>query len=930
MKRNLPLALALLLLGMNRADAAANPLGIDPEQFRFASSGAYLSRVDERDLIHIDHPLTTSKKGDYGKISTKVLIPADAKPPFLLSFYYNDNNERTGAAGPKAIGATGGSVAEVIDEREGHRLQKCWINDREVWSMDTLASNSSEPHIIDITQYVSPGTEVNLAFGLEEIVNSDVELPGDRQLQARGTYGSFKLEFPKYETRSYWGNFAIYHSGKKPATGPAPWPWKIKLTGSESIPHEPVESPPLNIEYANLLGTQSRWAWPVSMGIPFEKGSRQDDNVGLTANEPTLEYSFSPLSRWQDGSLKWALLNFTATPQNAAASFKLAEGNSTASKSPSHPVKLAQQKKQAILDNDLLRVSIRTKDDSPITLANREGAFVRKSSLHAQAKGKDLKIFWKTIDVKRQTPWQTELWLQGEIKDDAGPRLGECRLETTMFANVPYARVRLVILGQSKDPIEFTNIGLRLLTEGKEKQQFGRGWATASTSKATLVGAIRYFQHLWPIGIQGSEGEMDFQLFQEADKRVPLIRSALGDRFSREIWLALTPETITEAEAESFSQLVETPPRLNSSSLIRKSRAWGFIPQALPDSPVYSKIINAHLAPFFSNPARGALDFGDYKLGILRNHYWNTIHTMYSLYAMTGERRWYDWAELAVHHQIDLSINYENDGERPLGGIKYRQQPDGPLTFNGKNQQTDALFDHWQMTGHTEARDLACGVANFLIDDKSMRTNSRSKSSRENGWPILFLMRAYNETFDDRYLKAAEELVKVANANTEPRRGAYIQSHGNPSFRGIVPFMSGILLSGLREYHLVTEDKTAGKLLVKTAWGIYAEMHNPTTTLMAPNLDYEYSPNPYHRDPLRYPPSGSMNVGICAGQAYAAAISGDKRLLEIAKSGWNAFLDSKTSVNTPGFCYDLPAALYWTSSDPIPSKRGTLTPFRLD
>ena len=101
---------------------------------------------------------------------------------------------------------------------------------------------------------------------------------------------------------------------------------------------------------------------------------------------------------------------------------------------------------------------------------------------------------------------------------------------------------------------------------------------------------------------------------------------------------------------------------------------------------------------------------------------------------------------------------------------------------------------------------------------------------------------------------------------------------------------------------------------------VYAEMHNPKTSQAAPNIDYEYSPNPYHRELPHFKPLTWLNPGICTGQAYGACISGDPRLADIAIRGWKAFLLGKQTVMTPQSCYDLPAAVYWID------RAATLTP----
>lgn len=80
----------------------------------------------------------------------------------------------------------------------------------------------------------------------------------------------------------------------------------------------------------------------------------------------------------------------------------------------------------------------------------------------------------------------------------------------------------------------------------------------------------------------------------------------------------------------------------------------------------------------------------------------------------------------------------------------------------------------------------------------------------------------------------------------EDRRGADPRHHGINSNLGIVPFMSGILCSGLRHYHLWAGDDRAAVALTEVAESVYADRHNPVVSKSAPDVDY-YSPSLYLR-----------------------------------------------------------------------------------
>ncbi len=878
------------------------------EQFTFEGKGNYHGRPDPRQLLQITHPLAPAKEGDRGVFKGEFTIPEGAAPPYFISFYYNDNNEASGLQWANQVASRHGTLGGIVDERVGHRKAKVWIDGVEIWSEDTIESNHDQLRKVDITQWVEKGKPFNLQFGLSEIVDSSVRLPGDIQNVTQGELSNFKVNFERYETRSYWGDFRTHWGGSHQARTTASWPCTIAL-------RKPVIPAPLpatgagrlKVEKAELL--QSRWAWPVVMGIPFGEGTTSEFPA-LLLNGTAIPHSFSLLNRWKDGSIKWGLLQFTLQPGPKAKEFRLSGQKGEKDKGPSEKVTSRIEKQSARMENGLLKVGLKPHRSTPgLTIAQGDRNLLNQFELYGRIGGESLQVTWDGIRAGEASEWQSEASVTGEMHFPNGKKFGRCRIDVTIFANVPYARLLVSLVNQAEGQTPLEQYGLRFQTASGAPGASGEDWAVVPDESGSVVLAARYYAHLKPNALHRTASGIDLEFLQEASQREPgqEIISSRGEMFLHEIWIALTPDSVSAEEAQAFAAMVETPPRLDSSALIRDSRVWGVMPKIDAEDRLAIAVIEKSLYPHFANPTTGLRAYGNYAGGILPNFYWNAIHTLYTLYAMTGERHWFDWAERSVRHQMSTLINHEPDGDRSPGGVKYRIDYTGRPEFNGKTQTTDGLFDHWQMTGDTAGKKLAIGLADFLAGDEKIRKSSRGLSSREQGWPILFLLRAYRETGEQRFLDEARELVQVGVSHIDNRRGAYIQKHGNESFKGIVPFMSGILMSALREFHLETHDTAAGEALVKSAWALYAETHHPGTTRMAPAIDYEYSPNPSSGRV----PRGTFNLGISANQAYGSLIADDQALADIAVRTWDGFLKSKPVEYTPALCYDIPAALYW-------------------
>ena len=73
----------------------------------------------------------------------------------------------------------------------------------------------------------------------------------------------------------------------------------------------PVQATDVQISVAEPTGVNRR-SWPVTSGIPFASGALLDANrsVLISADNRELPLQTEVLSRWQDGSVRWLLLDF--------------------------------------------------------------------------------------------------------------------------------------------------------------------------------------------------------------------------------------------------------------------------------------------------------------------------------------------------------------------------------------------------------------------------------------------------------------------------------------------------------------------------------------------------------------------------------------------------------------------------------------------
>ena len=923
----------------------AEPLELPPGSWSFGAKGNFTGRLDRRHLYRIAHPLEAAKAGDYGRIERQIVIPRTMKPPYTLRFYVSDN----------VYGEGHTKKWSVADVRVGHRFKQALVDGKVVWSQDiavNLPVNNQRYTLVDITPHVRAGQEITLAFQLRQEVDSHRQMPKD--LIKLGTYAATTKQYQplpreKFGTHSYWGDVAI-HAGPPPAADELTCRWEPPLK-EKSIQFPRVapavrEQAALKVECRRSLA--GSWSWPVSQGIPLPMGALEDvKNMALyrPAGDAVCA-RFTPMNRWPDGSLRWVLADFPLPP-GAGGEYKLEWGREVTvpPATPTNPVLATDDFKasnglvwarwtldEAGVPRDLV---IGRSDDQVVISGQRP---------YLNFKDKALTPKWLEGRWLSRSPLRAEMQVAGELVAVDGDRYGTCRLRLALFAGSPLIRLMYTIVNERIDAVPedepddaalkrtrlfsgskvrpltavVTSYGLRLLVPGAQARETGPGWLAVEGQGGGVTGALRYFKHIWPVGLECQADGIDLQFFKPGDKRMPTYGTFTGEAKTQEVWLALTDRAAGADVAANLARRVEKPPRLDTSALIRDSHAWGTLPYVGTDKHAaeYAMIIERYLDPWYTNTHQDIRHYGGYSGN---NFYWNRLHSIYMLYAMTGERKWYDRAERSNRHYMDVcTLNWWPDGSKV--GAKVRNTEKFFAVYL-VHQNPHPMLDHWNLTGDPDGLRIGRANADFIAGNKEMRAHTDGKSARQQGWPLMAMVRAWQETGDQRYADQAKHIVDVAINHMERRRGAYLQRHGSNSHLGIVPFMTGILCSGLRQYHFWSGDDRAGVALVQNAMAMFIEMHDPARSKTLPNLDYYYSPNPYLRGGDGKTPIAHLNPNIASAQAYASILTDDPELADIAWRTWQAYMQTAGwNQNSYDFLYDFPAALYWLDKAPVPDR----------
>lgn len=121
-----------------------------------------------------------------------------------------------------------------------------------------------------------------------------------------------------------------------------------------------AETVPLILRNASAA---PRVDWPVTAGVPLSRGALRDEKLARLHDEKKQELALQTrtLSRWEDGSIKWLLLDFQANiAPRQTVNYRLETGAAANVKSPS-PLKISEDAERISVDTGRLGFTVSKK-----------------------------------------------------------------------------------------------------------------------------------------------------------------------------------------------------------------------------------------------------------------------------------------------------------------------------------------------------------------------------------------------------------------------------------------------------------------------------------------------------------------------------------------------------------------------------------------
>ena len=346
------------------------------------------------------------------------------------------------------------------------------------------------------------------------------------------------------------------------------------------------------------------------------------------------------------------------------------------------------------------------------------------------------------------------------------------------------------------------------------------GWLTVVGGGLGLTFGVHDFWQNFPTGIVITPDTIEIELISPQKEPFAVERGASK---TYELWI----EAHTE---EAFSRATEMGPALLEPVWAALPPAWyagcKAFGEALPADPRHFPFLEKMIDQKFESAMRGArlpgwINWGDYRW---QNTEVDMHHGLFVQFMRTGDPKYLEWAVPMARHSSDLDIrHYDTNPEIVGGGIRHRDYFDKKEAVGTYNHTSGGVcashtwlrgyLDAFYLTGDWRYLDVAREVGDYLVRQASNPKAPGGGGGRESGRMLEQLMALYAATHDEKDLAAAKKIVdfllevqqgdgswfSFGRAVKDRRRAALQYDRGG--------HCSGVLLSGLKEYHEATGDE---------------------------------------------------------------------------------------------------------------------------
>lgn len=385
------------------------------------------------------------------------------------------------------------------------------------------------------------------------------------------------------------------------------------------------------------------------------------------------------------------------------------------------------------------------------------------------------------------------------------------------------------------------------------------GIADVRWTGGNISAAVEDFWQNYPSGIKTSDdgivielwpriSEIDYSYLPE-HVRFPFVdegyRFKWGMSRTQHLWLSFGGEDVSGLGAGSLIPVL--PP-----AWYEETEALGPMAAQRRDEfstwdEVFAKSFESHLARKERNREYGFFNWGDWhgeREFNWGNNEYDLPHALFMQFARTGDRRYFRWALAGARHQADVDCVHAYPDPALIGGNVVHgvchtgdwseKNPRRGWSFaygwaaaasNG-HTWAEGMCDAWYLTGDERVMETAQNLGEHVAYGMAPEFQRLGTHERSAGWALKAVTTLYKATLDPLYLEAARKIADVA-LREQDLNGTGVWPHPLPGGHclhsegercvGNAVFLIGVLCSGIKDYHLVTNDPRARQSLISAA-----------------------------------------------------------------------------------------------------------------
>ncbi len=613
---------------------------------------------------------------------------------------------------------------------------------------------------------------------------------------------------------------------------------------------------------------------PVRFSLPLARGVLSNvDDLRLKLEDEELPIQTRILSKWPDGSVRWALLDFQADLDLRLGADLDVYSGAGPRPTPAKAIRIDETDATIQVDTGAISVDIfKTGAPRLDNVRARDGLALASTGglsldIHDEFLGL-LTLETTEASVATAGPLVAEVTASATGHEDSS-RVLDAQVLYRFFADKPWVHAYVTIMSRERDlGISQVRVALRpdsmgatpelRVHTGMKKARASDTellydfavdarsdpiwyedspepcWALWRCSEGGVMASVRNADHHFPTRIALSEDGIDLDL-----------HPAGNDSFHMYPWMGKTNEILVgfvTSDKSGYdmtldSALFQRPVRpVCSPEYYAECQALGRI---FPTSRKYAGFEGLISTSLRARPVGvGAMHYGDEpNLGytysgrghddmVWTNGEYDTPRMLLMQYARTSNRSWFEAAEAAALHWMDIDFLRDSPNPRWAGGLCCHEGDHRVAAYAGPSHEwAEGLVDYYHLTGYERAlrtaESIGDNVCRYIEDGQFDAIGTYAL--RELGWGLTAIAGCLRATNGDRYRRTGLRAVRILRRWADELGGfrdvsRYTDDGGDDSLRPLTvqrdAFIS-LTLNGLDRFYRASGEQEAKSLFLE-------------------------------------------------------------------------------------------------------------------